>query len=134
MRMTTLDLTVLHDRSSPEFKAPAIMSAKDCLSCLAACERWDAPSLRAIVLEIVANSRQSARIVAARRYGKQDWLMPALIAFCSTPVSELEVADFEILDPDDLLKISKVREQKALNSYRGGGNVEQMIADVFQMK
>jgi hypothetical protein len=124
-----------NDRTSSAYKVPATMSAKECISCLAACERWDAPSLRDTLLEIVANGRQCARIVAARRFGKQQWLKPALVAFCSAPYSHLLAEDFEILDPDDLIKIFKIREERTESAmFSGGGeDVEDMVAKSFNL-
>jgi hypothetical protein len=104
----TLDLT-LHEQ----------VSNQEWLLCLAAAERWGAPSLRALAIRALTNARPAARIAAARQYDYPQWLRPAFVSICSGPA--LTAEDFALLTPEDLEKIVGTREA-ALRAEASGAS------------
>jgi hypothetical protein len=106
----TLDLTLHQEVTNQEW-----------LLCLAAAERWGAPSLRTLAIRALTNARPAARIAAARQYDCGQWLRPAFVSICSG--SALTAEDFALLTPEDLEKIVGTREA-ALRSETSGASTK----------
>jgi DNA-binding GntR family transcriptional regulator len=83
---------------------------KEWLVCLSAADRWDSPSLRTLSLSALEQSSAVARVVAARRYGKPEWLDSAITTMVKNQYLSSMREHLKLLDIDDLILFMEVRE------------------------
>jgi hypothetical protein len=99
---------------SPEFLSA---SPRTLLVRAAAAARWDAPIIHTATLAQLANSDDSvAKLIAARRYGLEEWLWPVFFSICNRDWQP-PTQDVLDLSPEDITMIDTIRN--ALKRGRG---------------
>jgi hypothetical protein len=79
------------------------------LSCLAAAARWEVPTLKTLAMSHMEKAGPLPRLVAARRYGEDRWLRPAIEELCRRNEC-LTANEVGLLGPKDAAYIASIRE------------------------
>jgi hypothetical protein len=87
------------------------MTGKDWLTCYAACERWDAPSMKEIVVRNLWISPPAVRLAAGLRFSDlKDLISAAVLEFCK---ADCRLDSVHILPPNVLIQLIRTREDMA---------------------
>jgi hypothetical protein len=91
------------------YPTPATMTGKDWLTCYAACERWDDPSLKPFVMKNLCLSPPAVRLIAAIKFHLRGELLPeALEELCQ---QDGGLDSVHLLAPDVLVQLINTREK-----------------------
>jgi hypothetical protein len=104
-------LFIIADVTLSEFGKYALMTLDEWTSILHLASKWGFESIQSLALkELLPLASPVDKIVLGRKYGFDDWLIPAFVAVCAR-AEPLSLAEAKRMDGEDVARIYQAREK-----------------------